>query len=71
VHAKRARRLKSIFPPGTRVVIEWDIDPAYSNTNGRFEGVVESYDERGMMEALSHNAERLRLPCGLVRIKAA
>jgi hypothetical protein len=70
-HIKRAKRLLGTFPIGTKVHIEWDIDPAYSSVPGSFTGVIDSYDERGFITAYNNDRVKLWMPCGLIRIRKA
>ena len=67
---KRARRLATHFPPGQRVVVEWDISPAYGTGPGSFEGIVDSYSETGWITVLDQDV-KLWMPCAMTRIRAA
>lgn len=68
---KRAKRLATSFPPGKKVRIAWDRDPAYAVGPGDFSGVIDNYDEKGYLTAINGDGVRLWIPCGMVRIKAA
>lgn len=68
---KRARRMSTQFPPGSKVAIEWDVDPAYGRGSMRFSGVVDSYDTNGNLTAYDSDRVKLWIPCAKVRIKTA
>jgi len=68
---KRARRLATSFPPGKRVRVTWERDPAYASGPGEFYGVVDHYDANGYLTAISSSNVKLWIPCGMVRISAA
>ena len=76
IHVKRAKRISTAFPPGTNVTVEWDYGPDSGNPGiksgtSTFTGVVDEYDKSGWLTAFSEDGEKLWIPCGQIRIKAA
>jgi hypothetical protein len=60
-----------MFPPGKRVRVVWDRDPAYATGPGEFYGVVDHYDASGYLTAISSDQVKLWIPCGVAKMSAA
>jgi hypothetical protein len=75
-HVKRARQLSKVFPPGAVVTVEWDYGPDFGNPGiksgtSTFTGTVDEYDKSGWLTAFSEDGEKLWIPTGGIRIRAA